>query len=147
MPEGKENGDFAGSRACRIGPDKDKAANCDSETDFDIKEPVLDFNKINSSGETPTLFERETPGLMLGNGASNADKDEAVNCDSEGGPDNGPHPRWVPSAQANGPRWSDISCVEDVYPHPRFIHSVYVYIVHVPIHTFSLDLFQVPTVP
>ena len=74
----------------------------------------------------------------MGNGDSNADKDEAVNCDSETETDNGPHPRWVPSAQANGPRSSDISSV-DVYLHPHCVP--------IKVHIFSFKMFQVPKVP
>ena len=106
IPEGKENGD---SSADLVGMplgtniDKDK----DSETDTDKNSgPVLGLSSINSSVES-------VPSTLL----ENADKDEAVNCDSETETDNGPHPRWVPSAQANGPRWSDISSI-DVYLNP-----------------------------
>ena len=44
--------------------------------------------------------------------ASGIDKDKVVDCDSDTETDNGgPHPRWVPSAQVNGPRLSNISSI------------------------------------
>ena len=135
MPEGKENGESSADlvgMALGSSLDKDKAVSCDSETETDDNYgPVLGLSNINSSEGrvSSTLCEkranlkdketkRETREVMMGNGDSNADKDEAVNCDSETETDNGPHPRWVPSAQANGPRSSDISSV-DVYLHPH----------------------------
>ena len=44
--------------------------------------------------------------------ASRTAKDKVVDCDSDTETDNGgPHPRWVPSAQVNGPRLSNISSI------------------------------------
>ena len=130
-PEGKEIGESSADlvgMALGTSLDKDKAVSCDSETETDNNYvPVLGLSNSNSSEgrvsstlceKRANLKDKETREVMMGNGDSNADKDEAVNCDSETETDNGPHPRWVPSAQANGPRSSDISSV-DVYLHPH----------------------------
>ena len=141
MPEGKENGESSADlvvMALGTSLDKDKVFNCDSETETDNNYgPVRDLSNSNSSEGrvSSTLCEkranskkketkRETREVMMGNGDSNADKDEAVNCDSETETDNGPHPRWVPSAQANGPRWSDIFSVDSslcTHPYPYIL--------------------------
>ena len=91
--------------------DKDKTVDCHSGTETD-NGPVLGLSSINSSEErVPSTLLKKNEKIsteVMGNVHSTSlDKDEAVNCDSETETDNGgPHPRWVPSAQANGPRWS-----------------------------------------
>ena len=91
MPKGKEN---CKSSADLVGMPFEKSIDKDKAVE---RVPSAPFEK--------RAKEKETAEVMGNAVGSDLDKDEVVDCDSETETDNGkPHPRWVPSAQANGPR-------------------------------------------